>query len=85
MVEIGELVGDVYTDVETDSPEAPYAVINSYFELLPDQEDGKFDGDSTISRAQAMALVMRATTQVESRCIHKFTIRNKKKSNNTGK
>ena len=64
MVEIGELVGDIYTDVETDSPEAPYAVINSYFELLPDQEDGKFDGDSTISRAQAMALVMRATTQV---------------------
>ena len=64
MGEIGELVGDAYTDVETDSPEAPYAVINSYFELLPDQEDGKFDGDSTISRAQAMALVMRATTQV---------------------
>ena len=64
MGEIGELVGDSYTDVEKDSPEAPYAVINSYFELLPDQEDGKFDGDSTISRAQAMALVMRATTQV---------------------
>ena len=64
MGEIGELVGDSYTDVETDSPEAPYAVINSYFELLPDQEDGKFDGDSTINRAQAMALVMRATTQV---------------------
>ena len=64
MGEIGELVGDSYTDVETDSPEAPYAVINSYFELLPDQEDGKFDGDSTISRAQAMTLVMRATTQV---------------------
>ena len=64
MGEIGELVGDAYTDVETDSPEAPYAVINSYFELLPDQEDGKFDGDSTISRAQAMALVMRATQQV---------------------
>lgn len=64
MGEIGELVGDAYTDVEKDSPEAPYAVINSYFELIPDQEDGKFDGDSTISRAQAMALVMRATTQV---------------------
>ena len=64
MGEIGELVGDTYTDVEKDSPEAPYAVINSYFELLPDQEDGKFDGDSTINRAQAMALVMRATTQV---------------------
>ena len=64
MGEIGELVGDSYTDVEKDSPEAPYAVINSYFELLPDQEDGKFDGDSTINRAQAMALVMRATTQV---------------------
>lgn len=64
MGEIGELVGDSYTDVEKDSPEAPYAVINSYFELLPDQEDGKFDGDSTISRAQAMALLMRATTQV---------------------
>ena len=40
------------------------AVINAYFELLPDQEDGQFDGDATISRAQAMALLMRATTPV---------------------
>lgn len=32
--------------------------------LLPDQEAGQFDGDATISRAQAMALLMRATTQV---------------------
>ena len=35
MGEIGELVGDSYTDVEKDSPEAPYAVIIhtlSYFQ-----------------------------------------------------
>lgn len=61
---LGEIATENYTDVEADDINAPYATINAYFELLPDQTEGQFDGDSTISRAQAMTLVMRATTQV---------------------
>lgn len=61
---LGEIAAENYTDIEADDVNAPYATINAYFELLPDQEDGQFDGDATISRAQAMALLMRATTPV---------------------
>ena len=57
-----EIANNEYTDIE-ENQSIP-AVINAYFELLPDQEEGQFDGDATISRAQAMTLVMRATTQV---------------------
>ena len=60
----GEIATENYADLEADDINAPYATINAYFELLPDQTEGQFDGDSTISRAQAMTLVMRATTQV---------------------
>lgn len=59
---IEDIANNEYTDIE-ENQSIP-AVINAYFELLPDQEEGQFDGDSTISRAQAMALVMRATTPV---------------------
>ena len=61
---LGEIAAENYTDIDVDDVNAPYATINAYFELLPDQEDGQFDGDATISRAQAMALLMRATTPV---------------------
>lgn len=61
---ISSIAAEHYTDVDVDDTNAPYATINAYFELLPDQEDGQFDGDVTISRAQAMTLVMRATTPV---------------------
>lgn len=64
MTKLGEIATENYTDIEADDINAPYATINAYFELLPDQEDGQFDGDATISRAQAMALLMRATTPV---------------------
>ena len=64
MTKFGEIATENYTDVDVDDINAPYATINAYFELLPDQEEGQFDGDSTISRAQAMALLMRATTKV---------------------
>ena len=57
-----EIANNEYTDIEEN--QGVSAVINAYFELLPDQEDGQFDGDATISRAQAMALLMRATTPV---------------------
>ena len=59
---IEEIANAEYTDLE-DNQSIP-AVINAYFELLPDQADGQFDGSATISRAQAMTLVMRATTPV---------------------
>lgn len=58
------IAAENYTDVEADDPIAPYATVNAYFELLPDQTEGQFDGDATISRAQAMTLVMRAITPV---------------------
>lgn len=64
MLMFGEMAAENYTDVEPDDLTAPYATINAYFELLPDQAEAQFDGDSTISRAQAMTLLMRATTQV---------------------
>lgn len=59
---IEEIANNEYTDIEDNQGVA--AVINAYFELLPDQTDGQFDGSATISRAQAMTLVMRATTPV---------------------
>ena len=62
MERFGEIASEHYADVEADDLTAPYATINAYFELLPDQEEGQFDGDATISRAQSMTLVMRATT-----------------------
>lgn len=64
MEAFGAMAAEHYADVEADDISAPYATINAYFELLPDQEAGHFDGDSTISRAQSMALLMRATTPV---------------------
>ena len=64
LTKLGEIAAENYTDIDVDDVNAPYAAINAYFELLPDQEDGQFDGDATISRAQAMTLVMRATTPV---------------------
>ena len=64
MTKFGEIATENYTDIEADDINAPYATINAYFELLPDQEEGQFDGDSTISRAQAMTLLMRAITPV---------------------
>lgn len=59
---IESIASDNYADIE-DIQSIP-AVINAYFELLPDQTAGEFDGDATISRAQAMTLLMRATTPV---------------------
>lgn len=57
LAKLGEIAAENYTDIDVDDVNAPYATINAYFELLPDQEDGQFDGDATISRATAMTLV----------------------------
>ena len=57
-----EIANNEYTDIEEN--QGVSAVINAYFELLPDQEEKQFDGDVPLSRAQAMTLIMRAMTQV---------------------
>ena len=58
-----EAVHNEYTDLEEAQEEA--AIYNDYFELLPDiVVSDKFNGNSSLTRAQAMTLVMRATTPV---------------------
>lgn len=58
-------VSDTFADLEID--EAMSAVFNCYWDLLP-EEDGEeateFNGSQSLTRAQAMALVMRAVTPV---------------------
>lgn len=54
----------VYTDL-SDSDYTP-ALFNAYFNLLPDSTPNYFNGGDTLSRAEAMALVTRATTPVMS-------------------
>ena len=66
VLELGEMAIEYYADIDADYANAPYATINAYFELLPDQEERQFDGDVPLSRAQAMSLIMRAMTQVTS-------------------
>lgn len=60
--QFAEMAAATYTDIEADEISAPYAAINAYFEVLPDQTEGQFDGDAVLSRAQAMTFLMRATT-----------------------
>lgn len=62
--EISSLAYSEYTDIEEDSAEALNAVLNAYFELLPDTETGVFNGSSSLTRAQAMTLVTRAIQSV---------------------
>ena len=59
---IKEIAGKEYTDIEDGEETA--AVLNAYFELLPDESAGEFQGSKSLSRAEAMALVMRAITPV---------------------
>ncbi len=55
-----------FADVDAEDTDAVYAVMNAYFELLPDDSEstGEFNGDNNLSRGEAMTLVMRATTPV---------------------
>lgn len=55
-------VGHVYADLEESDYNA--AIINAYWNLLPDNQPNYFNGGSCLTRAEAMALVMRATTPV---------------------
>lgn len=56
-----------YVDIEPDEEsKALYAGINSYFNLLPDNTPNYANPDSTLERAEFMAMVMRAETPVNS-------------------
>lgn len=53
-----------FSDVSTEDNSALAAAVNAYYNLLPDETEGVFRGDAVLTRAEAMALVMRATTPV---------------------
>ncbi len=53
---------DAYTDLEEADIDA--AIFNAYFNLLPDSTPSYFNGGASLTRAEAMALLMRATTPV---------------------
>lgn len=60
--EIAQYLNKDYADLE----ESDYtsAMFNAYFELIPDSTPNYFNGGASLSRAEAMALVMRAVTPV---------------------
>ena len=56
-----------YADIEVDeTAKAIYAGINGYFNLLPDNITNYANPDSTLDRAEFMAMVMRAETPVDT-------------------
>lgn len=62
---LAEASGEAYVDVEELTEDEQIAVaLNGYFNLLPDAEAGYSNPYETLTRAQAMALLMRATTPV---------------------
>lgn len=60
--EIAQYLNKDYADLE----ESDYtsAMFNAYFELIPDSTPNYFNGGASLSRAEAMTLVMRAMTPV---------------------
>ena len=63
---ISTLAIQLYVDVDEESVDALYAAINAYFNLLADNEINFYNGQATLSRAEAMTMLMRATTPVET-------------------
>ena len=62
---LAEASGEAYIDAEELTEDEQIAmVLNGYFNLLPDAEAGYSNPYETLTRAQAMALLMRATTPV---------------------
>lgn len=64
MGEISQYLNKDYADLETSDYLS--AMFNAYFELIPDSEPNYFNGGVSLTRAEAMALVMRAVTPVEN-------------------
>ena len=63
--EIADTARSNYLDLDEEDDSVCVAVaINTYFNLLPDTNDGDSNPNETLTRAQAMAAIMRATTPV---------------------
>lgn len=63
---ISTLAIQLYVDVDEESVDALYAAINAYFNLLADNEVNFYNGQATLSRAEAMTMLMRSVTPVET-------------------
>ena len=63
---ISALAVELYADVDENSTDTLYATINAYFNLLADNEVNYYNGQASLSRAEAMTMLMRATTPVET-------------------
>ena len=63
MTALLESLGSDYSDLT--KSDATAAILNAYFDLLPDDGSGKFGGSQPLTRAQAMTLVMRAVTPAD--------------------
>ena len=63
--EIADAARNNFIDLEDeDDTTAIASAINSYFNLLPDTDDGNSNPNETLTRAQAMTAIMRAITPV---------------------
>lgn len=62
--EVQKALASQFTDVDEDTITARYAALGVYFDLLPTKENTEFYGDDSLSRAEAMTLIMRAETPV---------------------
>lgn len=64
--EIADTARSNYLDLDEEDDSVCIAVaINTYFNLLPDTNNGDSNPNETLTRAQAMAAIMRATTPVD--------------------
>ena len=59
-----EEVKTVYADIDNDV-EAQAAVLNAYFNLLPDSEPNYFNGESTLTRGDFLSLLYRVNNPVQ--------------------
>ena len=62
--EVQKALASQFTDVDEDTITARYAALGVYFDLLPTKEQPEFHGEDSLSRAEAMTLIMRAETPV---------------------
>lgn len=64
MSKLEEAVADSFVDIEADSANVFYMGLVRYFNLLPGTEEGYANPDSTLTRAEAMTLIMRSEQKV---------------------
>lgn len=62
--EVQKALASQFTDVDEDTITARYAALGVYFDLLPTKGQPEFHGEDSLTRAEAMTLIMRAETPV---------------------